>query len=121
MYKFSKRSLTRLESTHPDLQRLFHEVIKVTDCSVLSGYRGEEEQNKLVADGKSQLVYPKSKHNSLPSRAVDVVPYPIDWNDLDRFREFVNIVKDVAKKLNIEINCGADWTKFRDYPHFELK
>jgi len=62
------------------------------------------------------------------SLAVDVVPYPINWNDLPRFYMFVGYVKRIADELGITIRCGADWDmdgwskdqKFHDLPHFEL-
>ena len=48
MNSFSQRSLNKLSTCHPDLQMLFTHVVKYYDCTVLSGHRGEEEQNELV-------------------------------------------------------------------------
>lgn len=120
MPKYGKRSEENLSTCHEDLQRLFREVIKHYDCSVLSGYRDEREQHRLFVNGMSQLQYPKSMHNRQPSLGVDVVPYPIDWNDIYRFKEFMFFVKGVAIGMGIEIECGGQWTKFKDYPHFQL-
>ena len=121
MPKFGYRSRARLSSCDQRLIDLFEEVIKYVDCSVISGHRGKDEQDDLCRNGKSQLKYPKSRHNSTPSMAADVVPYPVDWKDIDRFREFIGFVKGVASQLGIEIECGSDWRTFKDYPHFQIK
>ena len=66
------------------MQELFNEVIKYFDCTLIQGHRGEEEQNKYFDEGKSKVRYPNGRHNARPSNAVDVVPYPIDWDATDR-------------------------------------
>lgn len=128
MPRFSQRSLDRLETCHRDLQRLFKEVIKRFDCSILCGERGEEDQTRAFKDGLTKVEYPFSKHNQKPSLAVDVAPYPIDWNDLNRFYFFGGYVKRVAEELGIEVRWGGDWDSdtmvldqtFNDLPHWEL-
>lgn len=128
MPKFGSRSLSRLTSCDERLQCVLNEVINHVDCSVLSGYRGEKEQNRLKLEGKSQLSYPHSKHNTMPSVAVDVAPYPIDWNDLNRFRRFAGFVEGVAAAQGVKLRWGGDWdrdwdmkdNRFNDLPHFEL-
>lgn len=121
MPKFSNRSMSILETCDHRLQALFNTVIIEHDCSILCGYRGKEEQNYLESIGKSQLRFPKSKHNTSPSCAVDVAPYPIDWNDIDRFVRFGQSVKIIAAAMRIPIVWGGDWVSFKgDYPHYEL-
>ena len=128
MPKFGERSEAALQTAHPDLQRLFREVIKHYDCAVLEGHRGQQAQDKAVREGKSKTPWPQSKHNQQPSLAVDVVPYPIDWNNKDRFYHFGGYVLGVAEMLDIPIRWGGDWDrdtelhdqKFIDLPHFEL-
>lgn len=125
MPKFSKNSLDKLETCHKKLQFLFNEVIKEKDCIVLCGHRGREEQEKAFAAGNSKLHFPRSKHNTLPSRAVDVVPYHDDiphihWSEIPDFINFADYVKEKAKEMNIKIIWGGDWHSFKDYPHFEL-
>ena len=128
MPSFSTRSKSNLNQAQPDLQRLFNEVIKHYDCTVICGHRSQEDQDKAVAEGKSKVRYPYSKHNSLPARAVDVVPYPIDWDDREGFYAFGGFVKGVASQKGIKIRWGGDWDsdndlhdqKFIDLPHFEL-
>lgn len=50
---YSERSKKRLETCHEDLQKLFNEVIKHFDCTILCGHRGQEEQDKAFAEGMS--------------------------------------------------------------------
>lgn len=129
MPSFSQKSLDKLNTCHPDLQKLFKEVIKHWDCTVLEGYRDQATQDEYYRTGKSKLKYPNGKHNKTPSLAVDVVPYPIDWNDKERFRAFGGFVLGVAATLNIPLRWGGDWNgnknfkdeSFIDMPHFELK
>jgi len=126
MPAFSKRSLARLETCHHHLVMLFLEVIKHFDCTVLCGHRSEEEQKKLYQEGKTKVLH--SKHNLLPSLAVDVAPYPIDWRGRERFIFFGGFVLGVASQMGIKVRWGGDWNmdtrlrdnKFDDLVHFEL-
>jgi len=133
MPKFGSRSRENLYESHPDLQRLFSEVIKYYDCSVIEGYRGKVEQDNAFYSGKSKLKFPNSKHNRRPSEAVDVVPWfkeepHIRWNDKMKFYEFAGFVQGIAKILGIKIRWGGNWDmddelsdqSFFDLPHFEL-
>lgn len=112
-----------------DLQKVFHEVLKLCDHTILTGHRGREEQNEMYRTGKSQVMYPNGKHNSIPSKAVDAAPYPIDWKDRERATLFAGIVLGVAHNMGIEIRWGGDWdgdfqvkdNNFDDLWHFELK
>ena len=129
MPKFGKTSKEKLATCHEDLQKVFNEVIKKVDCSVLEGHRSEERQNKLYEEGKTKVLYPKGRHNASPSRAADVVPYPVDWNDRERFHLFSGFVLGVAYRMGINLRWGGDWNmnfevddnKFDDFPHFELR
>lgn len=122
MPKFSKKSKKKLKTCAANLQKLFNVVVKHVDCTVLEGHRGKEAQNHAFDTGRSQLKWDKGNHNKSPSKAVDVVPYPIDWDNVARFREFAQFVKGVAAGLDIKITSGGlDWKKFKDYPHFEEK
>ncbi len=120
MPKFGSRSRKALGTAHPDLQRLFNEVIKEFDCAVLCGHRGRFEQEQAFEAGTSKLQWPKSKHNKTPSLAVDCVPFPIDWKDRERLNAFAVFVKDAAKRLGIKVRWGGDWKTFFDGPHWEL-
>lgn len=130
---FSPRSKTNLEQCHPGLQRLFNHVILTYDCTVICGYRGKAEQNEAFRTGRSKLAFPNSRHNILPSRAVDVAPYPINWSttgkNLARWYHFAGYVCGVADSLGIPIIFGGDWDGDRDFHdqtfddlvHYELE
>ena len=126
MPKFGKRSLEQLNTVHPKLMRVAYEVIKVYDHSVIWGHRGEVEQNAVFKKGLSTLEWPNSKHNKLPSVAIDVIPWPKKWGASDR--EFVELAAHymrAAKKLDIWIEWGGffilrDGRHFFDAAHFKL-
>jgi len=128
MPKFGRKSRERLATCDKKLQDVFNEVIKKVDCSVLEGHRDERRQDKLYEEGKTKVRYPMGRHNSKPSRAVDVVPYPVDWKDRERFHLFAGFVIGVAYRMGIALRWGGDWNmnwevddnKFDDFPHFEL-
>ena len=128
MPKFSKSSRNKLETCDQRLQDIFNEVIKTWDCTIMCGYRGEYEQNQAYHNRKSGLKFPQSKHNKSPSKAVDVAPYPIDWNDTIAFASFAGYVKRVAEEQGVQIRWGGDWNRdgfnkdqtFNDLPHFEI-
>ena len=129
MPRFGKRSKERLLTCEKDLQMVFNEVIKHVDCSVLEGHRSKDRQNSLYEDGKTKVRYPNGRHNSSPSRAVDVTPYPVDWADRERQTLFAGFVIGVANQMGIKLRWGGDWDQdfqvqdntFDDFPHFELK
>ena len=139
MYKFSKRSKGNLATADEKLQLLFNEVIKEIDCTIICGHRTPEEQFELFKKGREKVdgwwtVIDKSKvvtnldgttktsrHNYYPSKAVDVVPYPLDWNDIDSFKLLASVVKRKALELGIDVEWGGDWKSFKDYPHWQIK
>ena len=129
MPKFGNKSKARLSTCDQRLQDVFNEVIKYVDCSVLEGHRSKERQNILYDEGKTKVCYPKGRHNTSPSLAVDVAPYPIDWNDRERFHLFAGFVLGVARRMGVTLRWGGDWNmnfevndnKFDDFPHFEIR
>ena len=74
MPKFGRKSKERLNTCESNLQKVFNEVIKHVDCSVLEGHREKDRQNKLFEEGKTKVKYPNGRHNRQPSSAVDVRP-----------------------------------------------
>jgi peptidoglycan L-alanyl-D-glutamate endopeptidase CwlK len=129
MPKFSQRSLEKLNSCHPDLVKLFNEVIKHVDCTIIEGVRTQETQIEYYRTGKSKTL--NSKHLMQPdgfSHAVDAMICKIDWNDNIRNAMFTSFVRATAIQMGIKIRSGIDWDSdwqikdhsFHDYPHFEL-
>ena len=128
MPKYSNRSAIKLAECDERIQRVFNTVIETVDNTILVGHRNQEDQEEMYETGRSQLQWPNSLHNSLPSKAVDVAPYPIDWNDRERFTLFAGYVLGVAENMGIKLRWGGDWDRdfktsdnsFDDLVHFEL-
>ena len=126
---FGRLSTQRLSTCDERLQDICNEAIKVYDFSVLCGHRDEIEQKKLFREGKSKLEYPHSKHNSIPSLAVDIAPYPLIWDDFGRFKFLAGVMFAIAHSKGIRLRWGGDWDgdfdfndqKWYDMPHFEIK
>ena len=129
MNKWSNTSKERLEQCDERLQALAEAVLQIHDCSVLTGHRSENAQNQAYVEGYSSIQWPNSKHNSQPSLAIDLAPFPIDWKNTKRFYYFAGIVMGVAKQMNLPIRWGGDWdmdndlddSNFLDLVHFEIK
>ena len=129
MPRFGKRSKERLATCEERLQEVFNEVIQFVDCSVLEGHRSQERQDKLYDEGKTKVKYPRGRHNSNPSRAVDVTPYPVDWEDRERQTLCAGFVLGIARAKGIKLRWGGDWdmdfkvmdNRFDDFPHFEVR
>ena len=127
MPTFGQSSLERLATCHPDLQRVLKEAIKHADFVVLEGHRGEAAQNIAFEKGTSKLKWPHGEHNSLPSRAVDVAPYPIDWKDKMRFIRLLSFIQGLGRGMGVPLRIGGDWDSnflfnedWQDWPHIEL-
>lgn len=127
-------SRVRLASCHPKLQRLVEQTMarldrrRTFDFTVVCGHRGQVTQEQAFADGRSTKHWPDSKHNTLPSTAVDLAPYPTDWKDEAAFARLAGYVLAVADDLDLEVRWGGDWDgdgrsadeRLKDLPHFEL-
>jgi peptidoglycan L-alanyl-D-glutamate endopeptidase CwlK len=120
MPNFSKRSIEKLSTCHEDLREIMLEAIKETDFAVICGHRGKADQELACAQGNSQTPWPRSKHNKKPSLAVDIVPFPVDWDDTGRFKDLAKVIMRIAEEKGIKIKWGGDWRTFIDMPHFEL-
>lgn len=105
----SKQSKANLNTCCKELQTIFYTAIDRIDFSVNSGYRGKDEQNKLYADGKTKLLYPYSKHNKIPSQAIDVSPCPIDNDIAQRYIDLSIVMKKIASEKGINIKWGGDF------------
>ena len=127
MPHFSQTSITNLSSCDGRLVQLFLRVVKNVDCTIIEGYRSKEKQATLLRQGLTRLQH--SKHNQVPSHAVDVAPYPIDWEDYEKFYWFGGYVKGIADSLGLEIRWGGDWDGDGDFHdqtlvdlvHFEIE
>lgn len=81
-------------------------------------HRNESEQDSAFARGESKLKWPHSKHNKLPSEAIDI--FQIDQNGMAVFDpKFCNDVKKFLLSQGFDFKWGGDFKSLGDYGHFE--
>lgn len=124
MPKFGKKSQERLRGVNSELVNVLFELVKIMDVTIIEGVRSQERQDRLVAEGKSKTKF--SKH--ITGRAVDLAPYPIDWEDRDRFHYMGGMLRGIAHQMGVKVIWGGDWNgngetkdnNFDDLVHIEL-
>ena len=125
MPKFGKRSKERLRGVDARLVSVLNELVKIMDVTIIEGLRSEQRQEKLLKEGSTKTKF--SKH--ITGKAVALAPYPIDWNDRDRFHYMGGMIRGIAKQLNVPVRWGGDWdsdgetkdNRFDDLVHVEIK
>jgi hypothetical protein len=153
MPQFGKVSEANLLHVHPDLVKLARFVVERWDCSVTDGIRSIEEQRLNIAKKVSQTMnsyhLPRNEKGELDENglawAIDMPPYPIDWEAIERgiaavkkvdpgqstleAYMFHGFVLGVAEALGLRVSGGLDWdgdrdladSTFIDLPHFQKK
>ena len=115
-FKLGNRSKQKLEGVHPDMVAVVERAIELTkvDFGVTYGVRTVEEQEKLVASGRSQSM--KSKHliqDTGYSHAVDVVAYDgsdVVW-EINVYDDICDAFKEAAIEHGVAIKWGAAWSE----------
>lgn len=140
MIKFSARSLGNLEGVHPKLVRVVKRAAEMAEAAedfmVIEGVRTLARQKELYAQGRTKpgtkvtwtLTSNHFKQRDGYGHAVDMVPYPVDWNNTARFNRLAELMFEAAEKEGVKIRWGADWDQDgkprergeTDSPHFEL-
>ncbi|VAX07965.1 hypothetical protein MNBD_ALPHA03-1282 [hydrothermal vent metagenome] len=138
MPKFGQKSTDRLNTCDERLQRIMRSVVTQYDISVVWGHRGQVAQNEAFSKGNSKKQWPDSRHNIIPSLAIDIIPYPSGWPDknspdfekqMRAFYYMAGVVKTVARTMRITVVWGGDWDSdndfidnhFDDLGHFQVK
>jgi len=137
-YSLGSKSLEKLRGVEPRLISVVLRAIVLTkqDFSVTCGVRTREEQRKLYAQGRTKpgqvVTWTLNSRHFVDAdgfgRAVDLAPYPLDWNTPSRFDAIAKAMFQAAKDLGVKIRWGADWDQDgkprergeSDSPHFEL-
>jgi len=140
MPNFGERSSGKLITCHPLIREVSYLAIRYYDFTVIHGWRGEELQNELVAQGASKTPWPTSKHNhqsdqrdvdegyatgvGLPlSLALDFAPWYINvphvrWRNSDEFYHMSGLIVGMSEDyLNDRGFCfryGGDWDGDQD-------
>ena len=123
-FKLSQRSFQKLVDVHPDMVAVVKHAITVTkiDFGVTYGVRTVEEQEKLVAAGRSQTM--KSKHliqeDTGFSHAVDLMAYVNGspcW-ELNVYDDICDAMAEGAYEHAVSVKWGAAWSEgdIRTYP-----
>lgn len=108
-FKLSQRSLDKLKGVDQKLVAVVQKAILLTkvDFGVTYGLRTVEEQEKLVAAGRSQTM--KSKH--ITGHAVDLMAY-VDgkgcW-ELNVYDDVADAMAQAARDEGVAIRWGAAW------------
>lgn len=134
-YKFGSTSLSRLETCDMKLYRLLNLAISRSpiDFGIAEGHRTLQRQNELFKKGLSKIdgINQIGKHNSNPSKAVDVYAFvngKASW-EVHHLCIIIGVIFSCADELNIKIRSGANWDmdgefmtdqRFIDLPHIEL-
>jgi peptidoglycan L-alanyl-D-glutamate endopeptidase CwlK len=140
MPSFGKASRAKLDTCHPLLQELCQRVVQHRDITIIYGHRGQAEQDDAYARKASTKRWPDSKHNTTPSVAVDVAPWPLpaNWGDLKshgqardlewkervKFYEVIALFRFAWEQMlddfpelrgHYTLRLGADWDGDGDY------
>ncbi len=91
------------------------------------GARTLMEQADLMGGGTSWTLNSKHRVDERrhtvgrdKSAAVDVAPWPIDWEDVARFQVVAAFILGAAMRLGVNLEWGGLWRQ-KDYGHFELR
>ena len=130
------RQVARLASVRPELREAYAVALRRWKGDpvlvtlglpfVSQGHRSAEVQDELYTRGRTApgpvVTYKRggeSKHNSLPSRALDVAfllaDGSVSWSGL-LLSKFARLMK----AADARVRWGGDWLKFKDQPHFEV-
>ncbi len=127
MYSFGERSERNLTGVHPDIIRVLRKAISlgVIDFSVIEGVRTLARQKQLYAQGRTTEGHIvtwtlNSRHIKQPDgygHAVDLAPYPIDWQNEDKFWMLRGLIMGVARMEGVDLRYLKTNS---DLPHYEL-
>jgi peptidoglycan L-alanyl-D-glutamate endopeptidase CwlK len=130
------RQVARLASVRPELAEAYAVALRrwlgdpllvvLGRPFVSEGYRSAEEQDELYTHGRSApgpvVTYKRggeSKHNELPSKALDVAfllpDGTVSWSP-----ELLGKFARLMKAADVRVRWGGDWPGFKDRPHFEV-
>lgn len=130
-FTLSGISEQRLLNCHPDIVRLVRAVAREMPLLVVCGARNKADQDEAVATGHSRKVWPTSRHNTTPCKAVDIspLPYGLGGNAAEaRLQYLGGFVLGMASSLGLRVRWGGCWAgdhlqtpnHFPDLFHFEL-
>lgn len=125
-FKFSERSLNRMDGVDPRLQKVALRAIEISrvDFGIPEhgGIRTAEEQNSLYKEGKSKADgYDKQSYHQT-GKALDVYAYingSASWEP-EHLAMVAAAMLQAAAELGYPVQWGGLWKSFQDMPHFQL-
>ena len=127
-HQYGSASQAKLESCHPDLERVFKRALRMTpdavDITIVWGFRNKAEQNSI--DPRfTNARWPMSYHNAVNdfdeplSDAVDFAPYitlrngkkGIPWSDNKLFCLVAGIILAAASIEDVGLTWGGDFDR----------
>jgi peptidoglycan L-alanyl-D-glutamate endopeptidase CwlK len=130
------RQVARLASVRPELAEAYAVALRrwlgdpllvvLGRPFVSEGYRSVEAQDELYTHGRSApgpvVTYKRggeSKHNELPSKALDVA-FLLPDGTASWSPELLGKFARLMKAADVRVRWGGDWPEFKDRPHFEV-
>jgi hypothetical protein len=114
----------KLATAHPKLN-LWFLILKnhFPSAHIAWAFRGQADQDKAFAEGKSRLRWPRSKHNNMANGVPQSLALDLfflengaaKW-DIDAYRQ----IAEWSENDSYPIKWGGSWKRFKDNPHFEL-
>lgn len=131
-FKFGEKSGKNYSTLSLKLRKIADRTLGygVMDFSIDCGYRDQGEQNRLFELRRSKVRWPNSKHNHLPSKAMDCVPFVAgrsSWNKL-HCCVLAGLILAAAREEGKLLRWGGNWDMdsepitdqdFQDLAHFE--
>lgn len=122
----SVRHADKLGQVDPRLVAIVNIVGAKRDIVVLEGARSLAEEQAAILTKHSSLKDPlDSLHVIKPGTrdlalAVDLSFDPINWQDIESFRQLADLMFAAAAQIGASLAWGGNWNSFKDYDHFEL-
>ena len=100
------------------------------DVTIIEGVRSTKKQQKYFKSNASKIDGIKKKSQHQLGKAVDLMPYPIDWNDRERIHYMGGMLRGIASQHpDINARWGGDWdsdgeikdNSFDDLVHIEIR
>jgi peptidoglycan LD-endopeptidase CwlK len=124
-YQYGRTSRQRMEGVHPILVERAERALSygILDATILQfgGLRTLDDQKLMVARGASKTLNSLHRKQSTGyGHAIDIAPFPVDWDDLTRFNMWATLMFRAAMEdeYDVPLEWGGHWGW--DYPHFQL-
>ena len=130
MARYGRQSRDNHDGVHPLLVDWSFELVSIMNVKCIDGVRNLTTQREYVHLGVSLTM--NSMHliqSDGYGHALDLAPYPVDWNDTRRFYIMGGIGIALAHKMDIPITWGGRWNpdddqfhlpEFNDIGHFQI-